>query len=576
MRIILFMLSLLIVQVGFSQHNIVRFIEKTKAIKDFKIAYHQLDSCLKKNKISPELQLKIKQEMAVRSLNAQRYDLLNKQCYEGIELAKKSHNDSLQAYFEKQLGFPHYYHGEFLKAIHQFKKSAKIVENKPELVQLLAANYNNIGGSYIDFNDNKNGELYLLKSLAVLEKAKQTENHIYFLSKRVLASLYGRTNQQQKAIQLYDDVLQFAIREKDTNLWSSALVFKSALISKAGKHQEAMKLSTEAMRLMELQGDKHSLIANYMFHASILNRAGNHQEAYKYSLKYLEISREIYRKESQYQMNQLEAKFKTREIKKQAELKSKENLILKKRNQLYLVITFAVLFIAIIFFLLIQFRNQRRKLQLELKIQQERLQAIFEGEEKEKARLARELHDGIVQELVAFKHQLNQLDQLNETELKHKKEALEQQLSNTTHEVRNLAHELMPVSLQQKDLQAALTDLFEKAFNHNNIATEINLTAFNQPVSKSIETNIFRICQELINNCIKYSEATEVSLFLKERNNAILLIFEDNGKGFNTNSNTPGFGISSIQSRLEIMQGEMTIESNPQHGTCFTIKIPLA
>jgi signal transduction histidine kinase len=559
-----------------AQKSTVQFINQTKAIKDDKIAYRMLDSCLTRRKHPIDIQLRLKQELVIRSLNLQRYDLLNKQCYEGIELAKKHHKDSLHAYFQKQLGHPHYYHGEFLKAIKCFKKSAAIVENKPELVQILAANYNNIGGAYLDYNDNKNGERYLLKSLAVLEKAHQTDNHIYFLSKRVLASLYGRTKQYQKAYALYDDVLKFAIQNKDTNLWSAALVFKSALKSIQEKHQEALVLSTEAMRLMELQGDKHSLIANYMFHASNFQRAGNYKEAYNYSLKYLEISREIYRKESQYQMNQLEAKFKTREIKKQAELKSKENLILKKKNQLYLAIAFGILSAAFVIFLLFYLRNQRKRQKLLAKMQLERLQAIIEGEEKEKNRLARELHDGVVQELVAFKHQLNQFEQLNEEERKAMKIELEQQLTTTTREVRDLAHELMPVSLQKQGLISALKDLVDKAFKNTSIQIDFTVNQVNKELSQTIQTNLYRICQELINNTIKYSEATEVNVILSERNNNLLFIFEDNGKGFIRNQKSTGFGLFSIQSRVLLIKGELNIESEPGQGSSFTIKIPLS
>jgi signal transduction histidine kinase len=106
----------------------------------------------------------------------------------------------------------------------------------------------------------------------------------------------------------------------------------------------------------------------------------------------------------------------------------------------------------------------------------------------------------------------------------------------------------------------------EYSFEHFNI---------DERLPEKIEVTIYRIVQELINNIIKHSKATEVSVQLFNANNSIILIVEDNGVGFTSDKNKKGIGLLNISSRLDMVNGNVNFEPSPKSGTLITVKIPL-
>ncbi len=136
----------------------------------------------------------------------------------------------------------------------------------------------------------------------------------------------------------------------------------------------------------------------------------------------------------------------------------------------------------------------------------------------------------------------------------------------------------MPRVLGEMGLIPALADMLEKSlglteikyeFEHHNIGE--------QRFTESIEISLYRICQELINNIIKHSEARAVSVQLLKTKTHLVLVVEDNGKGFKWNdpNSRNGIGLMNINSRAQAIHGEVNYEPSPQQGTVATIRVPL-
>jgi signal transduction histidine kinase len=550
------------------------FLVGIDTIYDDQIAFTKLDSILKTKSLSKQSRLKAKEKIVLRSLNIQRYEVLNKNCYEGIELAKSLKNDSAHAFFQKLLAFPYYYHKDFKKAISACEKTLAILKGK-NYPQIEASVYNNMGGTYIDMGELKNGEKMLLKSLEIHEKANLTGVRNYFLTKRILGSLYIRQKKFDPGLKLYNEVLDFAISEKDTNLWSSALTFRSSVYSQKGEHEKALNDSKKALDLMEKYGDKHSLIANYLFHASNLSTAGKHKEAYLTSLDLYRISSDIYNEDTQLQLNELETKYKTKEIEEKNKLETAKNKALKKENQLYISLVFTALSLVVVVGLLVYLRNQRKKVKFQQYLQEQRLAAIVEGEEQEKGRIARELHDGIVQELTALTMQFSRLKTELPNEYDEKVNSVIEKLKQSTNEVRSISYQLMPVTLKELGLLKALEDLLERSFIPLGIDIEINTYNLDVRLPERIEITVYRICQELVNNTMKHSKAAAVSLLLRVQGTDLQVIYEDNGVGFDPSQVKQGIGLNSLNTRLDLLKGEVKIDSNMGTGTHVFLKIPL-
>ncbi len=203
------------------------------------------------------------------------------------------------------------------------------------------------------------------------------------------------------------------------------------------------------------------------------------------------------------------------------------------------------------------------------------LKALVEAQENERSRIARELHDGVVQQIgsVILKSR-NILSKMNLLQAKESQELIKS-LEDSNKDLRTISHQMMPRALKELGIVPALSDLLEGSFGYCNI--EFSLEHFNisERLSPKIEVTIYRIVQELINNIIKHSKATHVSVQLFNANNTIILIVEDNGVGISSNKNKKGIGLLNITSRLDIVNGDVNFASSPKSGTLVTIKIPL-
>ena len=203
------------------------------------------------------------------------------------------------------------------------------------------------------------------------------------------------------------------------------------------------------------------------------------------------------------------------------------------------------------------------------------LKAMIEGQETERTRIARELHDGVVQQIgsVILKSR-NILSKMNLLETKESQELL-RSLEDSNQDLRNISHQMMPRALKELGIIPALNDLLEGSLALSNIKYSLEHFNIDERLPQKIEITIYRITQELINNIIKHSKADEVSVQLFNTNNTVILIVEDNGVGFSSNKRKKGIGLLNISSRLDMVKGDVNFEPSPKSGTLVTIKIPL-
>ena len=148
-------------------------------------------------------------------------------------------------------------------------------------------------------------------------------------------------------------------------------------------------------------------------------------------------------------------------------------------------------------------------------------------------------------------------------------------LDVSTQELRELSHRMMPRSLQELGLVAAMKDMLNNSLGHSQIEFDFEHHGFEQRLEEHVEVTLFRIAQELINNVSKHSGASLVNVQLISMNNDAILIVEDNGHGFQSNTKTNGIGLMNISSRLDTLNGKVSYDASPEGGTLATIRIPL-
>ncbi|MGI9548333.1 MAG: tetratricopeptide repeat-containing sensor histidine kinase [Flavobacteriaceae bacterium] len=279
---------------------------------------------------------------------------------------------------------------------------------------------------------------------------------------------------------------------------------------------------------------------------------------------------------------QFETEKKDKELAQQKlQLRTRENMLLKAQNQKKFAIT-AVMVLLVLSLLGWFYLRQRQRLKTgeieKLKAEQEvvKLEALIQGEEKERVRLAQDLHDGINGDLAVIKYKITSLDtkKLGAKD----KTAFDQAVSmldNAVDQVRRISHNLAPPALKNFDLIEAISHYCSKLAS-TNPTLEIDFQFYGNKLKldKETETTLYRMVQELVNNVVKHAKATEALVQINHREQALHITVEDNGLGFDPNSVASGIGLQNVRSRTSYLMGDLEIESG-KNGSSIHINIDL-
>jgi two-component system, NarL family, sensor kinase len=216
----------------------------------------------------------------------------------------------------------------------------------------------------------------------------------------------------------------------------------------------------------------------------------------------------------------------------------------------------------------------------ELKENEERLhhyyRANLDGQDVERQRLSRELHDGLGQQLVAGKLMLESSLYGECTDLKQKITEAQGIFDQIIGDIRRISHNLSPSILQEFGLKAAMENLCNNILRTSGIHVDLHCALPNLKPDEMTSTYLFRIAQEGLNNVQKHSGATEVKVELSEVPEGILLEIEDNGCGFQVRevSKRGGNGLYNIRERVNILKGTLSVKSSPARGTKIQVTVP--
>ena len=226
--------------------------------------------------------------------------------------------------------------------------------------------------------------------------------------------------------------------------------------------------------------------------------------------------------------------------------------------------------------------TERKKAEEELRVSQEELRhlsaQLLEAQERERKRVARELHDGLGQTLSAMKFRIeNTIGELDAEEQAESADALKNLVSmaqRAVEEVRRISKNLWPSILDDLGLLPTIS-WFCREFGemHPHVRIEREMAVQEDSVPDALKITIYRILQEAMNNVARHSGASELSLSLKEEDGRLRLTIRDNGVGFDTDQTAPqegldrGLGLASMKERTELSSGRFAVESRPGVGT---------
>jgi signal transduction histidine kinase/ligand-binding sensor domain-containing protein len=227
------------------------------------------------------------------------------------------------------------------------------------------------------------------------------------------------------------------------------------------------------------------------------------------------------------------------------------------------------------------FQQRIKVLERQRAAQHQLSRSLIESQERERQRISRELHDGLGQDLLIIKNRaLLGLAAGANPRVDHYG-AISKTVSQALQQVREISYNLRPYQLDELGLTSAFQGIFDRLKEASPVQFQVEVESADGVFTPADESHLFRIVQELTNNILKHSRATEAKISLRRQGNGLVLCISDNGDGFAINgalksARGDGFGLRGVVERVGILQGTIKIISSPNQGTQIEISLPLA
>lgn len=331
----------------------------------------------------------------------------------------------------------------------------------------------------------------------------------------------------------------------------------------------------EAKKLAEASSNNHRLLKTLV----VLSQLDKPNSA-KHSQEYFELSEKLQDEERSFR-----DKFALIELETEEVIQENEDLLEQRRK--WAVISAGLILLALAAFIILMQRASNQRLRFE-QSQQKSNAEIYdlmlsqhlqfeEGKKLEQKRISEELHDGILGEMLGIRLILSKLNSSEAKEDMNYRAQLLEQLRGVEEEVRSISHELSDNAYQKiNNFIQALSDMIEKTCSAADIPYTFDYTEGQiwGQLDGEAKINTYRIVQEGLQNSIKHAECQHIKIELQHLGEVISLKLSDDGKGFDTKKKKGGIGMRNISSRVDKMNGELSVESKANQGTIIKVRIP--
>lgn len=534
---------------------------------------------------------------------------------QGMPLAQKLNDSFSMAKLYMAIGEGEYFAGNYDEAASNIFKGIHILEQHPTSKELGYA-LNSIAKLYRKTRDLDKAEHYYNQALALFEQVNDSigvqmiwnESGVVYEYKKdyneairrykisgeyaiarkdsgglsyvynFLAGVYVLQNKFADAEQNMNACI--AIREKMKDTFSLALGYSDfgALYLAEKKYEEANKYYQYSNAIAQKLSYTELLGNNYFQMAEIAKQQGDFQTAYNYYLKGSTIKDSVFSINKMQQIQELNTKYQTEKKEQQLQLQS---LAINKKNFIIIfIVSIATLSVLLLYS---YYRRKRLKQEAEMNaaiIKQQDLatKAVIEAEEKERQRIAQDLHDGVGQMMSAVKLNLSSFQSelsLQDGALQHKLNNIYSLVDDSCKEVRSVSHNMMPNALIKSGLGIAIREFLQK-IDTKVLEVSLYIDGLNENLPSDMETMVYRIVQECVNNVVKHAVANRLDISIV-RDEHLTITIEDNGKGFDMQAmkGKEGIGLQNIKTRVSYLKGNIEYDSSPGRGTVVLIEIPI-
>ena len=461
----------------------------------------------------------------------------------------------------------------------------------------IASAYENLGTLASHEGDADKALAYYQQSLAL---KTGLEDHRGSISTYInMGQVYNQQGDYSKAMDQYEKGLEISRQVNDMKQEAGIYIHQGNLWLDIKKYQEAYRVFKNAQSLAEEIGSRveQQNAVRGLYEAAM--KLGKYEEAYDFNQQYITLKDSLFNQKTLQQLDELEAKYQNEKKEKEiallmVEKELQQAEISQKSTVINIIIIVFVLMLAlgIVLFRYHQQKTMTKALiaEKDAEINRKKIEdleknqkllamdAMIGGQEEERKRIAKELHDGLGGLLSTVQLHFSTTQQkvgptTQEVNGLHKAAHL---LDEACSEVRRIAHNMMPGALMKLGLIPALQDICD-AMSQAGIPTELQVFHMEDRLNEQVEISVYRIIQESLNNIRKHAQAREVIIQLSQADNMLSITVEDDGKGFHVNQARAkgGIGLRSIESRVKYLNGTLDIDSETGEGTTVNIEVPL-
>ena len=506
---------------------------------------------------------------------------------------------------------------DFLGADFSLRKAYSILKKTGEY-QRIYATLNELGSVSSELKEYSRAIFYYEKALEMIKTAKlQTSEHQEAICLNNLGLVYSDLKDYKKAIASYKKALSNdKLKIQNTELYSiiidnlayselksnnldnlpqlfySSLKFKDKLKNQSSKVVVYIHLSEYFSQVKDtvraIQYSKQAIVGSKksnipIFRIASLKQAANvdKKKSAQYSDEYIRISDSLQIAERNSKDRFSRIQFETKEI-------IQQNDALENRNRNLLLI-FAVTFILVALLFVVRAQRARTRELLLKQAQQKANEEIFnlmmsqqsiidESRNKEKKRLAQDLHDGVLGRMFGLRLNLDSLNSSTEPDAPQKRNELLNELKTIEQDIREISHDLNREKLVLiNNFVSIVHNLLEeqKSLHAAEVTYQIDTIINWDKIGNAIKINMYRILQEGLQNINKYAGAKNITVEISGDSENVFLKIQDDGIGFDVNKKSKGIGMQNMISRTHDCQGIIDITSKKDNGTTIVITIPI-
>lgn len=541
-----------------------------------------LDNCLKSLKIREELgdensAIACMTVMANIYISQKNYPKSLEWFLKQLQLAQKLNDQMLESNSMTSVGIAYWYQKEYTKSLEYYFKALRIKSALKDSIGVwyllfdIGTSYSELGQSYLALEYEKQA----LKLAIQTTNRKQAIGYTYI----GIGEIYCKQNDFEKAKENYLKGVSIYEEVGDKIDLPDAYYELGRVYEKTNEPEKAIACFEKQLELAKQENLKENIQLAYSEMSAIYEKKEDYKKAFRYYKLGSTIRDSVFNFSTSKQISDMQSEY-------DMEIKKNEIELLEKNNQVN-KLAIVILLIGIISILTMwwgiyqrnKFKHKEAMQTERLQHQKEQLNAILETQEIERKRIAKDLHDSVGQSLaglkLGWKSIYNEIQQINPA-LVEKLNVTTKVLDDTANEIRLISHQMMPRTLHSEGLIPAIEDMLTSTFRSTDIMVEFFHLDENERYNEQIEINLYRICQEMINNIVKHSNARSVTISFHKNKTGIVLVIDDDGKGFNFEEKaSKGHGLLNIQTRIEAIKGSIRYEKGVESGVSTIILVPL-